>query len=130
MRMTEPARCPFPTGRRWSLHGSDETMDTALRRMPHLTSLDISNCSLEELPPVLAQDPADEAATRGGGGSGSEEEEDGAGRAAAGPRLLRLLAHGNQLEAGGEPDEEQAHLVFPRWELRRASLGHEPGWVP
>lgn len=47
-------------------------------------------------------------------GSSSDEDERREGRsrgAARGPRLVRLLAHGNQLEAG---EDEEGQLHFPR----------------
>lgn len=120
-----------------------------LARMPALTSLDISGCALEELPPALLHTaaPAGSDTTASGSAANSEplsslqEADSSPGAAAApallggleppasgaaapgvgagqvfprGPRLLRLLAHGNQLEASavnGAPEPEL--LWFP-----------------
>lgn len=78
--------------RRWPLHGSDELFDQCLQCWPHLTSLDLSGCSLEDLPPCLHD----------GGDTGG------------GPHLLRLLAHGNQLEAQDAAGEGPALPALPR----------------
>ncbi|PRW57193.1 Ras-related RAB1BV [Chlorella sorokiniana] len=97
---------------RWALHGSDEAFDGCLARMPHLTSLDISGCCMEELMPALLRGAEQHGAA--GSGSDGEEGQEGAARGgglARGPRLLRLLAHGNQLEAG---EDDDGQLRFPR----------------
>lgn len=73
---------------------------------------------MEELPAaLLGHTRADAAAA---GGSGSEEEEAQGGRSGArqGPCLLRLLAHGNQLEAAAEQHEPLA-LPWQVWRARR-----------
>lgn len=80
--------------------------------MAQLTSLDISGCGLEQLPhAILAPDShADD-------GSVAEEGEEGGQRSVGcRPRLRRLLAHGNQLEAfeADEEGQEDALLNFPR----------------
>lgn len=78
--------------------------------MPHLTSLDISGCCMEELMPALLRGAEPQSTA----GSSSDEDERREGRsrgAARGPRLVRLLAHGNQLEAG---EDEEGQLHFPR----------------
>lgn len=76
--------------------------------MPHLTSLDLSGCCLEELPAALpgGGDEADEAALRGGSSNSG-----GGGSVGPSCGLLRLLAHGNQLEGGDGEDEP---LALPR----------------
>ena len=81
--------------------------------MPRLTSLDLSGCCLEELPAALpGGGEADAAAALDGGSPGSG----GGGGGGGGQRgLLRLLAHGNQLEGGGDGEEQL--LVLPRWAL-------------
>lgn len=88
--------------------------------MAQLTSLDISGCGLEQLPhAILAPDShADD-------GSVAEEGEEGGQRSVGcRPRLRRLLAHGNQLEAfeADEEGQEDALLNFPRsvWRWRGA----------
>ena len=46
------------------------------------------------------------------GGPSDDEQQDGRSSGpAGGPRLVRLLAHGNQLEAG---EDEEGQLHFPR----------------
>ncbi len=114
-----------------------------LARMPGLTSLDVSCCGLEELPQALLHTaaPSDsDASPTSSEPAWSQQEADslgtpsppallagleaaaaaaagvgGAGHVSArGPRLLRLLAHGNQLEASavnGAPEPEL--LWFP-----------------
>ena len=75
--------------------------------MPHLTALDISACGMEELMPALLRG----AEGHGTAGNGSDTEGRHSGQLARGPCLVRLLAHGNQLEAGGDED---GRLCFPR----------------
>lgn len=89
--------------------------------MPHLTSLDLAGCGLEVLPPsLLAVGPG------GGNDAGHAADEGRAGAEGQGrpPRLRRLLAHGNQLEAEegwGEGVQSDGCLAFPA-SLRQLSI--------
>lgn len=94
----------------WALHGSDEAFDGCLARMPHLTALDISACCMEQLMPALLRG-AEGHGTAGIASDTEEQQERQSGQLARGPRLVRLLAHGNQLEAG---EDEDGRLCFPR----------------
>ena len=84
---------------RWPLHGGDEVFSTILSGMPGLACLDNSECGMEALPDSLLTEQL--VSTEHGGGA---------------PSLLRLLAHGNQLEAGPAGDGyggEAEVLRFP-----------------
>jgi hypothetical protein len=81
-----------------------------LAGMPHLTSLELPGCGLEALPPSLLAAGDD----RSSGASRAADEGGAAAEGQAGPpRLRRLLAHGNQLEAEEEGVPDDACLAFP-----------------
>lgn len=88
--------------------------------MPQLTSLNIAGCGMDTLPGALltAEDRVAGGSSGGTGGAVAVAAEGGQALS-GGPRLLRLLAHGNQLEAGEdelaqEGDQHGPALVFPR----------------
>ncbi|KAI3437894.1 hypothetical protein D9Q98_000339 [Chlorella vulgaris] len=105
---------------RWPLHGGDAEFESMLGCMPQLTSLNIAGCGMDTLPGALltAEDRVAGGSSGGTGGAVAVAAEGGQALS-GGPRLLRLLAHGNQLEAGEdelaqEGDQHGPALVFPR----------------
>ncbi|KAL4853343.1 hypothetical protein ACK3TF_005688 [Chlorella vulgaris] len=102
---------------RWPLHGGDAEFESMLGCMPQLTSLNIAGCGMDTLPGALLT--AEDRVAGGSSGGAVAVAAEGGQALSGGPRLLRLLAHGNQLEAGEdelaqEGDQHGPALVFPR----------------